>query len=180
MGQPELEKSTEGEPTHFPMPKMAKRALKISWEARLTAQGVASIAKWKTIVGVSMKSFQIGIQLANKPQTDLGDVLDDVLAAKATSTMNARADALIRYIYIYIYHGLRRMGIFRFLFEDNFTPLNLAWMCSTNAYHVMSVQFDVETFHVMSVAIHVHFHVYTMDESVGVFMRGSKGRCQSW
>lgn len=115
MGQPELEKSTEGEPTHFPMPKMAKRAPKISWEARLTAQGVASIAKWKSIVGVSMKSFQIGIQLANEPQTDLGDVLDDVLAAKATSTMNARADALIRYIYIY--HGLRRMCIFRFLFQ---------------------------------------------------------------
>jgi hypothetical protein len=98
MGQPELEKSTEGEPTHFPMPKMAKRAPKISCEARLTAQRVASIAKWKTIVGVSMKSFQIGIQLANEPQTDLGDVLDDVLAAKATSTMHARADALIRYI----------------------------------------------------------------------------------
>ena len=62
------------------------------------AQRAASIAKWKTVVGVSMKSCQIGFQLANEPQTDLGDVLDDVLAAKATSTMHARADALIRYI----------------------------------------------------------------------------------
>ena len=52
-------------------------------------------------------------------------------------------------------------------------------MCSTNAYHLMSVQFGMETFHVMSVVIHVQFHVYTMDESVGVFVRGSKGRCQS-
>ena len=43
----------------------------------------------------------------------------------------------------------------------------------------MSVQFGMETFHVMSVVIHVQFHVYTMDESVGVFVRGSKGRCQS-
>ena len=77
--QPELEKSTDVEPTHFPMPKMAKRAPKIPWEARLTAQRAASIAKWKTVVGISMKSFQIGIQLANDPRTDLGDVLDDVL-----------------------------------------------------------------------------------------------------
>jgi hypothetical protein len=53
---------------------------------------------WKSIVNVSLTSFELGIQLANKPQTDLGDVLDDVSAAKATSTMHARADALIRYI----------------------------------------------------------------------------------
>ena len=42
-------------------------------------------------------------------------------------------------------------------FEQHFTPWNIAWMCSTNAYHVMSVQFGMETFHVMSVVIHVQF-----------------------
>ena len=42
-------------------------------------------------------------------------------------------------------------------FEQHFTPWNIAWMCSTNAYHLMSVQFGMETFHVMSVVIHVQF-----------------------
>ena len=95
-GQPD-DKPASDDLVYFTMPKMAKKAPKISWEARLTAQRAASIAKWKTGVNVSLTSFQIGLQIANKPETDIGDVLDDILAAKATSTMHARADAIVRF-----------------------------------------------------------------------------------
>ena len=96
-GQP-VDKPAKDELVYFPMPKMSKKTPKISWEARLNSQRAASIAKWKTIVKVSLTSFQMGIQIANEPDTDIGDVLDDILAAKATSTMHARADAIIRFI----------------------------------------------------------------------------------
>ena len=96
-GQP-VDKPAKDELVYFPMPKMAKKAPKISWEARLNSQRAASIAKWKTVVSASLTSFQMGIQIANEPDTDIGDVLDDILAAKATSTMHARADAIIRFI----------------------------------------------------------------------------------
>lgn len=45
-----------------------------------------------------MKSFQMGIQFLAESGSNLGDIIDDVLAAKATSTIHARADAMFRYV----------------------------------------------------------------------------------
>ena len=92
-----LDETDEGV-SHLRIPKMPKRAPKISWEQRLTALRAAAIAKWKTILEYSLKSFQPGIQFLNEPHLNIGDVLEDVLAAKATSTLHARADAVVRFI----------------------------------------------------------------------------------
>ena len=76
-----LDESDDGL-THLRVPKMSKKVPRISWEQRLTSLRAAAIAKWKTVLGYSLKSFQPGIQLINEPHLDTGDVLEDVLAAR--------------------------------------------------------------------------------------------------
>ena len=73
------------------------RLAAVSWEQKLTAQRAAAVAKWKTITAVSLTSFQFGLQM-QLDNSDAGDVLDDIFAGKATSTLHARADTMIRFM----------------------------------------------------------------------------------
>ena len=73
------------------------RLATVSWEQKLTAQRAAAIAKWKTISAVSLTSFQFGLQM-QLDNSDVGDVLDDIFAGKATSTLHARADIMLRFL----------------------------------------------------------------------------------
>ena len=73
------------------------RLATVSWEQKLTAQRAAAIAKWKTISAVSLTSFQFGLQM-QLDNSDVGDVLDDIFAGKATSTLHARADTMLRFL----------------------------------------------------------------------------------
>ena len=78
-----------------------KRQMKgVSWEASMATQRVAATRKWAGLLLEGLECFSIGRQLAIDGPHGVGvaECLGHVFSGKATSTLNARAGPLLRYV----------------------------------------------------------------------------------
>ena len=77
---------------------LASAMKKISWRQRLNDHRMAAVKRWLSIVEWEVGEFQFGKQWLQDQSYDLGNILSDVVASRATGTLHDRAGPILRFI----------------------------------------------------------------------------------